>query len=847
MDLPLPVIQNNLHPAHVASLGFEKRMFLMPIARALVTIRDEMDQVSIYRFDAQEELDRSGTDYFFVASNPPRDLIRGHKFTYPIEVISKNRMLTFKTANAPADASISPEGTVEWDIPQNYTEHEALMVVSITDGTGRELSHTIKLSDGNAPSTSPAQSVAASMPAAVQPGSTSRPPSVTNVAPAAVKPASPPIQKPGNASPAKAAVTNTTPKGEGKNHWYWTGNAPRYVRTEKGGLGAILIDDTMYLVQPDGTLTIKPLKLPTIYLHVGMRADHLIGVAANPTRLEVFDRSGKVQKTVTLENVAPKGLVLHPKKPVSYVTLDHTVGELRGTFVAVDETAGTVESGDEEFSQDIVVDPTGRFLVGTYVLTAHVGDQIVVTQQPSRSVPVPRGGQRRGRMPPSRGVPAPSAPRVGIRQKYANVALMMVYDLETPLKPELHGVAPLNMPVGQMRLSFDGRRLTTLAQDSRLAKYPARNPLDLNEKQVDFDLTPKASQALQSSDIAYHPLLPIAAVAGSGTVSFRDVDDGKPISNREKESVDIPEHANKATRRIMFSGDGKHALVLATGNNTEHSLVRVNVPLTGDDQKAMRDRAASTRKDLKESAPPLTDLTALSGGVPEPSSTSEITTKYADSVVIVRTAHSTGTGFIVGSNGLILTCAHCVSPLESVEVVFHPKGKPDDKETVEATIIRRDRKNDLALLKIDTKKPLHPVVLAEPLDVKSGGEVTIIANPGLGTEVLDNTVTTGVISSGKRTLEGNDYIQSSAGVNPGSSGGPMFDRTGRVIGVVVLKANIEGVGFAADSPSHLRRLLNSCSKQLVVTVREASWSANGSIRRRLPLPSVAWSKLIIPR
>ena len=131
-----------------------------------------------------------------------------------------------------------------------------------------------------------------------------------------------------------------------------------------------------------------------------------------------------------------------------------------------------------------------------------------------------------------------------------------------------------------------------------------------------------------------------------------------------------------------------------------------------------------------------------------------------------------------------------------MEVVYHPQGKPDEKETVEATIVRRDTKTDLALLHIDIDTPLHSVLLSDPVNVKSGEDVTIIANPGLGAEVLDNTVTTGIVSNGKRTIEGNDYIQSSAGVNPGSSGGPMFDRNGRVVGVVVLKAGIEGVGFA---------------------------------------------------
>ena len=157
------------------------------------------------------------------------------------------------------------------------------------------------------------------------------------------------------------------------------------------------------------------------------------------------------------------------------------------------------------------------------------------------------------------------------------------------------------------------------------------------------------------------------------------------------------------------------------------------------------------------------------------------------------------------------TCAHCASPLDTTQVVYHPQGKTDQKITVDATILYRDRKTDLALLKINTKSAIHAVVLADPIDVKSGEDVTIIANPGLGNEVLDNTVTTGIISNVDRTIAGNHYIQSSAAVNPGSSGGPMFDHNGEVIGVVVLKAGIDGVGFAVPPLSIAKFLLHNAA------------------------------------
>lgn len=74
----------------------------------------------------------------------------------------------------------------------------------------------------------------------------------------------------------------------------------------------------------------------------------------------------------------------------------------------------------------------------------------------------------------------------------------------------------------------------------------------------------------------------------------------------------------------------------------------------------------------------------------------------------------------------------------------------------------------------------------------------MIGNPGLGQTVLNHTMTEGIVSNPRRTIRGGTYIQTSAAVNPGSSGGPMFDSHGNVIGLVVLKADIEGTGFAVS-------------------------------------------------
>jgi S1-C subfamily serine protease len=383
----------------------------------------------------------------------------------------------------------------------------------------------------------------------------------------------------------------------------------------------------------------------------------------------------------------------------------------------------------------------------------------------------------------------------------------------------VHAIAPQKGAGGSLRISCDGRRLAMLQADARGAKYAACDPLDLKASTTLYDCELPGGRNARSADLAFHPTLPLSAVVGGETIAYFDAESGKSLPAKKK--PDAEQLASKSVRRAMFSLDGKHLVVLTGGSGSDQSLFRVVLPITPDQQAALRKRTAGHVKLAKANGTPLAEVTA------------QISANYGDAVVIVKTANSTGSGFVVGSSGLVLTCAHCASPLDATQVVYHPQGKTDQKITVDATILYRDRKTDLALLKINTKSALHAVVLADPVDVKSGEDVTIIANPGLGKDVLDNTVTTGIISNIDRTIADNHYIQSSAAVNPGSSGGPMFDRNGEVIGVVVLKAGIDGVGFAVPPLSIAKFLLRATRRDGQKGRLERSW-VDAAMKTEIP-------------
>jgi serine protease Do len=151
-----------------------------------------------------------------------------------------------------------------------------------------------------------------------------------------------------------------------------------------------------------------------------------------------------------------------------------------------------------------------------------------------------------------------------------------------------------------------------------------------------------------------------------------------------------------------------------------------------------------------------------------------------------------GSGFIVGSNGIILTNAHVVANAQKVTV------KLKDRREFEAKVLGQDEASDVAVLKIDAKG-LPIVRFGDPRAVKVGQWVVAIGAP-FG---FDNSVTAGIVSAMGRNLPDDSYvpfIQTDVAINPGNSGGPLFNLDGEVIGInsqiYSHSGAYEGVSFA---------------------------------------------------
>src|SRR5829696_1078283 len=141
---------------------------------------------------------------------------------------------------------------------------------------------------------------------------------------------------------------------------------------------------------------------------------------------------------------------------------------------------------------------------------------------------------------------------------------------------------------------------------------------------------------------------------------------------------------------------------------------------------------------------------------------------------------ATGSGFVIDEDGLILTNAHVVAAATSVQVTF------SDSHTVSAKPVGKDLDTDLALLRVDADGlDLKPLELGDSESVQVGDPTVAIGNP-FG---LDRTLTTGVVSALQRRLSApsgftiENVIQTDAALNPGNSGGPLIDASGRVIGI----------------------------------------------------------------
>ena len=161
-----------------------------------------------------------------------------------------------------------------------------------------------------------------------------------------------------------------------------------------------------------------------------------------------------------------------------------------------------------------------------------------------------------------------------------------------------------------------------------------------------------------------------------------------------------------------------------------------------------------------------------------------------------RRVNSLGSGFIIDSEGYVVTNNHVIADADEVSVILN------DGSTLKAELIGTDKKTDLALLKVTPVKPLKAVKFGDSDRLRLGEWVVAIGNPFS----LGGTVTAGIVSARNRDIQSgpyDNYIQTDAAINRGNSGGPLFNLDGDVIGVntaiISPSGGSIGIGFAVPS------------------------------------------------
>ncbi|WP_075343260.1 trypsin-like peptidase domain-containing protein [Tenacibaculum agarivorans] len=161
----------------------------------------------------------------------------------------------------------------------------------------------------------------------------------------------------------------------------------------------------------------------------------------------------------------------------------------------------------------------------------------------------------------------------------------------------------------------------------------------------------------------------------------------------------------------------------------------------------------------------------------------------------------TGSGVIISSDGYIVTNNHVIDGASEIEITLNNRKK------LKASLIGADKRNDIALLKIDTDMELPYIAFGNSDNARIGEWVLAVGNP----YNLNSTVTAGIISAKGRDLEGNgnieSFIQTDAAVNPGNSGGALVNTRGELIGINTAITSRTGsfIGYSFAVPSNITK------------------------------------------
>lgn len=215
---------------------------------------------------------------------------------------------------------------------------------------------------------------------------------------------------------------------------------------------------------------------------------------------------------------------------------------------------------------------------------------------------------------------------------------------------------------------------------------------------------------------------------------------------------------------------------------------------------------------------------AQAGADPAPLTPAQIAQRASPSVVLLRLPDGLGSGFVVGRDGRIATNYHVIVGGQVVVVL------PDGREFKDPEVLATDEARDLAVLRIPARD-LKPLVLAATAGVHAGDRVVAIGHP-LG---LDHTVSDGLVSAVRQLSPELSILQISAPISPGSSGGPLFNDRGEVVGVsTLIVTQGQNLNFAMPSDALRPLLVADRGTPIAVWRAKAGGGGGGAPHRNVP-------------
>jgi serine protease Do len=281
---------------------------------------------------------------------------------------------------------------------------------------------------------------------------------------------------------------------------------------------------------------------------------------------------------------------------------------------------------------------------------------------------------------------------------------------------------------------------------------------------------------------------------------------------------------------VTLDADQRHAFAFwpSTNNQSETELLSKSAHVFNDLAKRTTPAVVSitTLKALPADSAIAEEMEGGLGGVPlpfgNPRRSAPMPGLNSSGNKSIRRVVGLGSGIIIRADGTILTNSHVVDHAERIQVTLADNAEPlgsNDKNKYPAPLVGIDPKTDLAVIKLDQPPRILPTLAFGDSDGLKVGDWAIAVGSPYG---LKHTVTFGIISATGRAqmgmLDTEDFIQTDAAINPGSSGGPLLDAAGLVVGVNTAiysqGGGFSGIGFAVPA-----KIAHEVSDQLIAQGR----------------------------